>query len=34
VQVLSTLGQFFLGLGVLLIGLSALWYVAVRGEKK
>ncbi len=30
---LVMLGDFFLGLGVLLIGLAALWGVAVWNEK-
>ena len=32
--VLAILGQFFVGLGVLLIGLAALWFVLVYGNKK
>jgi len=32
--ILAILGQFFIGLGVLLIGLAALWFVSVYGSKK
>lgn len=31
---LAILGQFFIGLGVLLLGLAALWFVSMYGEKK
>lgn len=31
---LSILGQFFIGLGVLLVGLAALWFVAVYSDKQ
>jgi hypothetical protein len=31
---LTILGEFFVGLGVLLIGLAALWFVSVYGSKK
>jgi len=30
---LVVLGQFFIGLGVLLIGLAALWFVSVYNSK-
>jgi hypothetical protein len=33
-ETLAILGQFFLGLGFLLLGLAALWFVAVYNEKK
>jgi hypothetical protein len=33
-QVLAILGQFFIGLGVLLLGLAAIWFVAIYNEKK
>ena len=31
---LAMLGQFFVGLGVLLFGLAALWFVSVYGSRK
>jgi hypothetical protein len=31
---LAVLGQFFLGVGVLLLGCAALWFVTVYSEKK
>jgi len=31
---LAILGQFFVGLGLLLIGLAALWFVSVYASKK
>ena len=31
---LAILGQFFIGLGLLLLGLAALWFVAVYSDKK
>lgn len=33
-EFLVVLGEFFVGLGVLLIGLAALWFVSVHAEKK
>lgn len=33
-QILALLGQFFIGLGILLIGLAALYWVSVYAEKK
>jgi len=33
VTYLVMLGQFFIGLGILLVGLAALWFVAVYQEK-
>ena len=33
VTYLVMLGQFFIGLGVLLMGLAALWFVTVYKEK-
>ncbi len=33
-QFLAILGQFFIGLGVLLLGLAAIWFVSMYGEKK
>ena len=33
-QFLAILGQFFIGLGVLLLGLAAIWYVSMLGEKR
>jgi hypothetical protein len=31
---LAILGQFFVGIGILLLGLAALWFVSVYAEKK
>lgn len=31
---LEMLGQFFIGVGLLLLGCAALWFVAVYGEKR
>jgi hypothetical protein len=31
---LALLGQFFVGLGLLLLGLAALWFVSVYSSKK
>jgi len=31
---LMMLGQFFIGLGVLLLGLAALWFVSVYNSRK
>jgi len=33
-ETLALLGQFFVGIGLLLVGLAALWFVAVYGDKK
>jgi hypothetical protein len=33
-QVLAILGQFFIGVGVMLLGVAAIWFVAMRSEKK
>ena len=32
-EVLALLGQFLLGVGVLLLGIAALWFVTVYSEK-
>jgi len=32
-EFLALLGQFLLGVGVLLLGVSALWFVTVYSEK-
>ncbi len=32
-EVLALLGQFLLGVGVLLLGVAALWFVTVYSEK-
>jgi hypothetical protein len=31
---LALLGQFFVGVGLLLLGVAALWFVSVYAEKK
>jgi hypothetical protein len=31
---LAILGQFFIGVGILLLGVAALWFVTVYSEKK
>jgi len=31
---LASLGQFFVGIGVLLLGVAAIWFVSVYDEKK
>ena len=31
---LATFGQFLIGLGLLLLGCAALWFVSVYSEKK
>ena len=33
-ETLVSLGQFFVGVGLLLIGVAALWFVTVYSEKK
>ena len=32
-EILALLGQFLLGVGVLLLGVAALWFVTVYSEK-
>ncbi len=32
-ETLAILGQFFIGLGVLLLGCAALWFVTIYAEK-
>jgi len=31
-HVLAILGQFFIGIGVMLIGCAAIWYVAQKSD--
>jgi hypothetical protein len=31
---LAVLGQFFMGIGVMLLGLAAVWWVAVCASRK
>lgn len=31
--ILALLGEFFVGLGLLLLGVAALWFVSVYAEK-
>jgi len=31
---LVVLGQFFIGVGVLLLGLAAIWFVSVYAQKR
>jgi hypothetical protein len=31
---LVILGQFFIGLGVMLIGVAAIWFVSIYSDKK
>lgn len=33
-EVLAVLGQFFVGVGLLLIGSAAIWLVIIYAEKK
>jgi hypothetical protein len=33
-EFLAILGRFFIGVGVMLLGLAAIWFVAIYGEKK
>jgi hypothetical protein len=33
-EVLAILGKFFVGVGLLLLGSAAIWFVAVYSEKK
>ena len=32
-QFLAILGQFFIGVGVLLLGCAAIWFVTIYSEK-
>ena len=32
-EVLALLGQFFIGVGLLLLGVSAIWFVSLYAEK-
>jgi hypothetical protein len=32
-EILAILGQFFVGLGVLLLGSAAIWFVTIYSEK-
>jgi hypothetical protein len=33
-EFLASLGQFFVGVGLLLLGSAAIWFVSVYSEKK
>ena len=33
-ETLALLGQFFVGVGLLLIGSAAIWFVTIYAEKK
>jgi hypothetical protein len=33
-ETLALLGQFFAGVGLLLLGIAAIWFVSVYSEKK
>jgi hypothetical protein len=33
-ETLALLGQFFAGVGLLLLGIAAIWFVSVYNEKK
>lgn len=33
-ETLAVLGQFFVGVGLLLVGCAAIWFVSVYSEKK
>lgn len=32
-EILALLGQFFIGVGVLLLGCAAIWFVTIYSEK-
>ncbi len=32
-ETLAILGQFFIGVGVMLLGVSAIWFVTIYDEK-
>ena len=32
-EILAILGQFFIGVGILLLGVAAIWFVAIYSEK-
>ena len=32
-EILAILGQFFIGVGMLLLGSAAIWYVTIYSEK-
>jgi hypothetical protein len=32
-EILAILGQFFIGVGVLLLGVAAIWFVTIYSEK-
>ena len=32
-EILALLGQFFVGIGVLLLGSAAIWFVTIYAEK-
>jgi hypothetical protein len=31
---LAVLGQFFIGIGILLLGVAAIWFVSIYSQKK
>jgi len=33
-EILALLGQFFVGVGLLLLGAAAIWFVSVYADKK
>ncbi len=33
-EVLVMLGRFFIGVGVMLIGVAAIWFVSIYSDKK
>lgn len=33
-ETLASLGHFFVGVGVLLLGCAALWFVSIRSDNK
>jgi hypothetical protein len=33
-EFLAILGRFFIGVGVMLLGVAAIWFVAIYSEKK
>jgi len=33
-EILALLGQFFVGIGLLLLGIAAIWFVSVYNDKE
>lgn len=33
-EVLALLGQFFMGVGIMLLGAAAIWFVTIYAEKQ